>query len=143
MILLNYLAKLPSKKIANPANAGTTKKNARVFQTLVFFIKTKENVMSDVIEDIFYGNFNVSEMEVPNTPEYRNALTKNKQILNEVKNIMEKHDIDNAEELINDVFNSVIDLDNCIAIEIFKTGIKLGLAIGELKSASLLGKIAK
>ena len=56
---------------------------------------------------------------------------------------MEKHDIDNAEELINDVFNSVIDLDNCIAIEIFKTGIKLGLAIGELKSASLLGKSAK
>ena len=63
--------------------------------------------------------------------------------MNEVKNIMEKHDIDNAEELINDVFNSVIDLDNCIAIEIFKTGIKLGLAIGELKSASLLGKSAK
>lgn len=41
MILLNYLAKLPSKKIANPANAGTTKKNARVFQTLVFFYKNK------------------------------------------------------------------------------------------------------
>ena len=99
--------------------------------------------MNDVIEDIFYGNFNVSEMEVPNTPQYRKALTKNEHILNEDKNIIVKHDIDNAEELINDVFNSVIDLDNCIAIEIFKTGIKLGLAIGELKSASLLGKSAK
>ena len=32
--------------------------------------------MNDVIEDIFYGNFNVSEMEVPNTPQYRKALTK-------------------------------------------------------------------
>ena len=99
--------------------------------------------MSDVIEDIYYGNFNVSEMEVPNTDEYRKSLKENEKILNEVKTIMEKHDIDNAEELINDVFNSVIDLNNCIAIEVFKTGIKLGLAIGELKSASLLGKIAK
>lgn len=99
--------------------------------------------MSDVIKDIFYGNFNVSEMEVPNTDEYRNSLKENEKILNEVKTIMKKHDINNAEQLIDDVFNSIIDLDNCIAIEIFKTGIKLGLAVGELKSAPLLGKVAK
>ena len=99
--------------------------------------------MSDVIEDIFYVNFNVSEMEVPNTDEYRNSLKENEKILNEVKTIMKKHDINNAEQLIDDVFNSIIDLDNCIAIEIFKIGIKLGLAVGELKSAPLLGKVAK
>lgn len=99
--------------------------------------------MSDVIKDIFYGNFNVSEMKVTNTDEYRNSLKENEKILNEVKTIMKKHDINNAEQLIDDVFNSIIDLDNCIAIEIFKTGIKLGLAVGELKSAPLLGKVAK
>lgn len=99
--------------------------------------------MSDVIKDIFYGNFNVSEMKVPNTDEYRNSLKENEKILNEVKTIMKKHDINNAEQLIDDVFNSIIDLDNCIAIEIFKTGIKLGLTVGELKSAPLLGKVAK
>lgn len=89
--------------------------------------------MSKVIEDIFYGKFYISEMEAPHTEKYKNALAKNEKAVEKITSIMKKHDIDNADQLVNDVFDSIVELDNCTAIDIFKAGIKLGLAVGELK----------
>ena len=36
MTLSNYLAKLPSKKIANPANAGTAERNIVLLLNLLY-----------------------------------------------------------------------------------------------------------
>lgn len=89
--------------------------------------------MNKMIKDLYYGEFVPSEMDFIQDEDYKLSLEKYNNEFDKVLTIMKGHNIKNAQDILDKLIDTYVQVQEYECLNAFECGIKLGIEISSLK----------
>ena len=86
-----------------------------------------------MIRYLYYGDYAPSEKDFSCDKKYQEAKKKYNQIIEETIQLLQNHNIKNAENILDQIIDSWIDIHEYDCLHAFESGIELGLGITKIK----------
>ena len=89
--------------------------------------------MNKIIKDLYYGEFVPSEIDFIQDEDYQLSLENYNKEFEKVLTIMKGHNIKNAQDILDKLIDTYVEVQEYECLNAFECGIKLGSEISNLK----------